>query len=316
MRAARLVVVGALLLLLGSATCPARATDSDSARARALFEAAGELERDGRWSAAQDRLRAALRLRETPQLHFALGWALENDDKLLEARIAYETAARMSRERQGGDEARRLAIARLGDLETMTPILHVRLPFGTSSSARIIVDGAEIVRAGNVATTFVNPGSHVVRIERDASGAIEHMVYVGRGAERTVDVDTNVAVTTSDTMQNRHGPSAAAPAARVANRESAKASERDSIVPWLVLSGGIAFVAGGGALLISSAGDHDDARGAVGLTAGGVGLIGATVGALLLLRTLEPGAPRPKKRAATSAASVRGGAMATATISF
>jgi hypothetical protein len=65
-------------------------------RARALFDEAGELERQGQWSAAQERLRAAIRIHETPHLRYALGWALENDDKLLEARVQYETALRLA----------------------------------------------------------------------------------------------------------------------------------------------------------------------------------------------------------------------------
>src|SRR5262249_22650549 len=76
-----------------TATAPTTTTEP---RARALFDEAGALERCGQWAAAQERLRAALRLRETPQLHFALGWALENEDKLIEAKLEYETAARLA----------------------------------------------------------------------------------------------------------------------------------------------------------------------------------------------------------------------------
>jgi hypothetical protein len=336
MRATRFAF-GALLLLGSTSVASfARGADSDTARARALFEAAGELERDGRWSAAQDRLRAALRLRETPQLHFALGWALENDDKLIEAKVAYETAARLGRERQGAEEALRLAIARLGDLETMTPIIRVRLASSTSKpNARVIVDGSEVLRADfdksrrsrrrgvvgaepqdNIAATLVNPGSHVVRIERGASGATEHMVYVGRSAERTVDVDTNETVATSDTTQNDHGPTTAAPAPPIASGDPT--SDREALVPWLVLSGGVAFVAAGGALLFASANDHEggQTKEALGLTMGSIGLVGATVGAMLLLRTIEPGLAHKTPTKSAMAAPIRGGGMATATFSF
>ncbi|HVJ92860.1 MAG TPA: hypothetical protein VM580_23830 [Labilithrix sp.] len=100
----------------------ARAADPNTLRARALFDEAGELERRGQWSAAADRLRAALRLRDTPHLHYALGWALENDDKLLDAKVEYETAARLGAERAGGAEAARLANARLAELEKKLPV--------------------------------------------------------------------------------------------------------------------------------------------------------------------------------------------------
>ncbi|MBS2014935.1 MAG: hypothetical protein JST00_18740 [Deltaproteobacteria bacterium] len=70
--------------------------DDDLQRARALFDEAGELEKQGHWSAAQDRLRAALRIRETPHLHYALGWALENGGDAEEARSEYDLARRLA----------------------------------------------------------------------------------------------------------------------------------------------------------------------------------------------------------------------------
>lgn len=306
------------LVLLGCMSS-ARAADSDTARARALFEAAGDLERDGRWSAAQERLRAALRLRETPQLHFALGWALENDDKLIEAKVAYETAAKMGRERAGGDEARRLAIARLVDLETMTPRVRVRIGHCAAKAqerVRVIVDGSEIVRSDNVATTLVNPGSHVVRVECGPIGTrvFEHMVYVGRSAERTVDVDTRDAVATSDTTRDGHGRAIAASTRSTAAVD--RASDRaDTFLPWVAFSGGIAFALGGGALVVGS-GEGATERQVVGLTVGGLGLVSATVGAMLLFRSFHPKNPNVTPTRSATAAPVPGGGMATTTFSF
>lgn len=245
---------------LSASPSVARAADADTERARALFEEAGELERHGQWGAAQERLRAALRLRETPQLFYALGWALENDDKLMEAKAEYETAARLGRERPGGEEAVRLATARLADLDRKMPLIKVRVVGGAKSNTRVIVDGREVKRDDDVATAPVNPGSHVIRVERGADGAVEQMVYVGRGTVRTVDVDAGDAVAVRDSAHERHGraPSrSGAPLRMSVASDRGKQGDRDSVVPWLLLSGGLAFLAGGGALLISADADAD-----------------------------------------------------------
>lgn len=308
--------------LLGT-TARARAADPDTERARALFDEAGDLERHGRWGAAQERLRAALGLRETPHLYYALGWALENDDKLLEAKVAYETAARLGRERPGGEEAARLAVGRLADLEKKTPSLKVHVIGAASSKARVMVDGSEVKCEDDVAKTPVNPGSHVIRVERDSKHTFEQVVYVGRGSVRTIEIEGDDVATRNGT-RDRHGPSPARSRASSARPQTGE--HGDSVLPWLLLSGGLAFVAGGAALLVSADADTNtrekmqarwcnvtactgttstlaetaeavgyrraatealdtaSTKQAFGLGLGGAGLVAGTVGAILLLR--------------------------------
>ena len=327
----------------------ARAADADTERARALFEEAGELERHGQWGPAQERLRAALRLRETPQLYYALGWALENDDKLIEAKAEYETALRLGRERPGAEEAVRLATARLADLERKMPVIKVRVGGGAKATTRVIVDGREVKREDDVATTSVNPGSHVIRVERASDGAVEQMVYVGRGTVRTVDVDAGDAVAVRNKSQDRHGGGSRSAAPL---RVSVARDREDTVLPWLLLSGGLAFIAGGGALLLSADSDADtrdvmrarwcaatactgssatrpesaeaasyrraaseaadtgNTKQAIGLALGGAGLVAGTVGAILLIR--GDGSREGKPRARAGAAPLPGGGMATA----
>jgi hypothetical protein len=326
-----------LFLALGE-SLTARAADPGTERARALFEQAGEFERRGQWAAAQEQLRSALHLRETPQLHYALGWALENDDKLLDARAEYEAAARLGRERPGGDEAVRLATTRLTELDKKTPLIKVRLLGGAKASGRVFVDGHEVKREEDVASTPVNPGSHVVRVERNGTNANEQMVYVGRGAVRLVEIEAG------DVPVLPLKPSA--PPRRAPLRSTVPASapvtnERGNmLLPFLLVSGGIAFSATGAALLLSADSDADvrdsmqtrwcaatactrsegprrettDAAGyrraaiaaddaaatkqALGLVLGGAGLVAGTIGVILLLNG-QDGAPRKNTRANT-----------------
>ncbi|MBN9165609.1 MAG: hypothetical protein BGO98_42005 [Myxococcales bacterium 68-20] len=255
MRHSRSSAIAAGILVgfaLFGTTAPARAADPDTERARALFDEAGELERHGRWGAAQERLRAALGLRETPHLYYALGWALENDDKLLEAKVAYETAARLGRERPGGEEAARLAAGRLTDLEKKTPSLKVHVTGAASSKARVMVDGSEVKCEDDVAKTLVNPGSHVVRVERESKPTFEQVVYVGRGSVRTLEIEGDGVATRNGTRE-RHGPSPAR--SRASSAPPQTGEHGDSVLPWLLLSGGLAFIAGGAALLVSADAD-------------------------------------------------------------
>lgn len=246
----RSVAAGLLLATAVLHGRPASAADPDLERARALFEEAGDLERHGNWPAAQDRLRQALRLRETPELHYALGWALENDDKLLEAKAEYESAVRQAQGRSGSDEATRLATARLAELEKKMPILKVRVTGGARASARVVVDGREAQRENDVATVALNPGSHVIRVERTGTDeSIEQMAYVGRGTIRTIDVETGDSVASRDTTQERH-------AATLRMRDAgATSAASDSVLPWVFAASGAALVVGGVAVFAASSGD-------------------------------------------------------------
>jgi hypothetical protein len=303
--------------------------DADTERARALFDEAGALERQGQWGAAQDRLRAALRLKETPQLYYALGWALENDDKLLEAKTEYEMAIRLGNGRLNAEEAVRLATARLVDLERKTPIIKLRV----AGRARVFIDGRELPNPTGAAAREenapVNPGSHVLRVQpleptrsRDVT---EQMIYVGRSSVRTIDVDASESVAARTSLQSRHD---------VTIRD--RSSGTDRVLPWVLLGGGALFVAGGTALLVSSSDDGDrrdsfqakwctatscvngvasrpetaeaamfrreaadatssgNTKQAVGFAVGGVGIVSAAIGAVLLLRD------RPDKERQTS----------------
>jgi len=129
-------VLVALLALAPSANAQER--NADLERARALFDEAGELEREGQWPAAQDRLRAALRIRETANLRYALAWALANDDKSSEARIEYEIALRLA-QRTGNEEVRVLASTRIAELDRRTPPRPPILPWVLVGGGGVLV---------------------------------------------------------------------------------------------------------------------------------------------------------------------------------
>lgn len=332
--------------LLASAlvTGVARA-DDETERARALFDEAGELERQGQWGAAQERLRAALKIRETPHLRYALAWALENDDKLLEARTEYETAARLA-QKAGADDVARLAATRIGEVVKKTPTASVHVRGGSASGARVIVDGRTAQLQNDVATIAVNPGSRVVRVERRGEPATEQLVYVPRGATVDIEVAANETVAKNTAVQDRP--------VTVSERD-ARNRRAGPALPWVLIGGGAALAVGGGALLLSSTGDasvrdentqrwcaatqcvggntatvvetpeasayrreatdaaeRGNVKQAVGFALGGAGLVTAAVGAYLYFR----GEADRKAEVRVTGGLVPGGAVAGAAFSF
>lgn len=337
------LVVGAAMLRVA----PACAADPDLERARALFEEAGELERHGQWSGAEEKLRQALRLRETPQLHYALGWALENEDKLIEARVEYETTVKQGQNRSGSEEATRLAKERLADLERKMPIIKVRVTGSAKDTARVVIDGKEIKREDDMATTPVNPGSHVIRVERTGTEeSIEQMAYVGRSTVRSVDVDTGDVVANENSAHDRH----AIPPLRMTEATSSDEA-RDHVLPYLLVSSGAAAVVGGIVLFAASASDASDrdeaqsrwclatacqgtratraetaeaasyrreaqdaadagnTKQAIGLALGGAGVVAAALGAYFFIKQRETGVH-------AHVSPLPGGAYAGATLAF
>jgi hypothetical protein len=332
---------------------PARAQDPETERARTLFDEAGELERRGQWGAAQEKLRAALKIRETPHLRYALGWALENDDKLLEAKSEYETAARLALQKPGADDVGRLASARLAEVERKTPLVQIRLAGGAPPGTRLVVDGHATPLQGDVTTVPVNPGSRVVRIERSGRPATEQLVYVPRGMMRVVEIRGDETVASRTASQERHD---AAGDGMLVPRDAAT-KDRAPVLPIVLAAGGAALAVTGGILFVSSgsdastrdenmrqwcaataciggstatlpespeatayrkaandAADRGNTKQVIGATVGAIGLVGAAVGTYLLVRGDRE---RTSHAAALPiAAPIAGGAMAGATIRF
>ncbi|MBX3191686.1 MAG: tetratricopeptide repeat protein [Labilithrix sp.] len=283
------VVVIALLLAHGGSAAAA----DDLSRARALFDEAGELERQGRWDAAQDRLRAAIRIRETPHLRYALGWALENDEKLLEARTEYELALRLAR-RGSVEEVTRLATARIAEVDRKTPLVQIRVRGRLLPTTRISVEGRPVAVRDDAGTVSVDPGSRVVRVERRSKGISDRTITVRPGVLRVVEVEGDEmpppSVARSAALAKGVAPDRAQPAA----------------LPWVLVAGGGALTLGATGLLVSSpsgAWTQDAAAAAMGTA----GLVSLGVGTLMLLSSArdEP------RRARVDVTPTIGGARAT-----
>lgn len=323
----------------------ARPQASELERARALFDEAGELEKQGQWGAAQERLRAALRIRETPHLRYALGWALENSERLIEARTEYEVALRLA-QRGGADEVQRLAATRISEVDRKIPLVQIRVRGALAKDSRVLVDGREVTVHGDVGTLSVDPGPRVVRVERAGRNADEETVSIKPGVFRVVEVQGDEGAALPDAPP---GPPV------VADTRSKKRA-----LPWVFLAGGGAFAATGLALFVSSssdvgerdefmsrwcdatacangtvatrpeseeaasfrreaydAADRGNTKQLVGAILGGVGIAGIAVGTYLLIKGERAESPRSARAGfRVDASPLPGGAMAGAALTF
>lgn len=327
------------VLTLGTA---AHAEPTDLERARTLFDEAGELERKGDWAAAQDRLRAALRIRETPHLRYALGWALENSARLIDARTEYEVALRLA-QRGGVEEVSRLASTRIAEVDRKIPLVQIRVRGALAKDTHVLVDGREVTVHGDVGTLPVDPGTRIVRVERSGKSPSEESVSVQQGVFKVVEIagDEGVALdgglpVVADTRQR-------------------------TALPWVLIGTGGALALGGALLFVSSSSDvstrdesmrqwcdataciggttatrpetgeaaslrrdaydaasRGNTKQIVGAVLGGVGIAGIAVGTYMLVKGREQtDAPRAARAALrVDAAPLPGGGMAGASLAF
>ena len=316
---------------------------TDLERARALFDEAGELERQGNWNAAQDRLREALRVRETPHLRYALGWALENGARLLEARTEYEVALRLA-QRGGAEEVTRLASTRISEVDRKIPLVQIKVRGALARDTRVLVDGREVIVHGEIGTVPVDPGQRIVRVERSGKSPSEETVSVTQGVFRVVEVQGD-----ENAVLGGEPPSSAA------SRSHAP------ILPWALIGAGGAAVIGGVVLFVASSNDisardsnmrqwcdatacsgttatrpetpeaaafrreaydaasRGNTKQVVGAIVGGVGIASIAVGTYLLVKQGErPDAPRAARTGLlrVDASPLPGGAMAGAAFTF
>ena len=267
-----------VLLALFCFVRSAHAEPTDLERARALFEEAGELERQGQWVAAQDRLRAALRIRETPHLRYALGWSLENGDRLIEARTEYEVALRLA-ERSGAVEVSHLAETRIAEVDRKIPLLQIHVRGVLARDTRVLVDGREVIVHGDVGTVPVDPGPRSVRVERSGKSPTEETVTVTQGVFRVLEVQGD-------------SPGIGEDRGRLATGSR-------PIVPWVLVGAGGALALGGVLLFVSSASDasrrDDDTRqwcDATACVGGTTATKAESVDATMLRRDAEAAASR------------------------
>lgn len=252
------------------------AEEPDLARARALWDEAGELERRGDFHAAVGRLRAAIQLRDTPHLRYALGWALENEGRLAEARASYELAEQRA----------------LGVSEDVVRLARKR---------RSLLD-AELGEPLSASPTPTRPPAPAQAPERATAaenakpGAALPWALVGAGAALAVG-SALLVVSSLEDERARDG------ALRAWCTATACTGGREATLPETGQAASLRADA-------ESSAAAGNTKQAVAAVLGGAAILGVAVGSVLLLRR------HAGRGVTLGAAPVRGGAFAAGTLRF
>jgi hypothetical protein len=181
-----LVIAGVVSCLL-SAALPALAepTASELVLARRLFADASALESQGNWSAAREKLREALAIKETPGLRYHLAHCEEQLGRLVSASLEYARASELIREgAQAPDVAQLLALADQR-LVTQIPKLSLDVPSDVQG-VTVEIDGHPITSAVLHNPIPLDPGVHQVVAKAPNRGDFNERVELSPGQTHTL----------------------------------------------------------------------------------------------------------------------------------
>ncbi|MGE0327342.1 MAG: hypothetical protein AB7K71_18555 [Polyangiaceae bacterium] len=164
----------------GAATDPAPADDAALAEARQRFREATELEREGRWSEATAKLRAALDVRETPGLRFHLAYCEEHQGHYVEALTNYRRAKAMIEAGAAAEDVAELVGPALERVESQVVRLKIELKTQAESPA-LRVDGRAFELGG---VLELNPGPHQLEVTAPGYQSLTRSVYLRPGTVR------------------------------------------------------------------------------------------------------------------------------------
>ena len=193
-------LLGCALATLTVAVRPAVAgtasSDADDAAAEAMFQRGLADLLAGRYDAACPALAESLRIARGAGTLFTLAecerlrgrWAsaAARYDEYLQA-FAELTPAEQRRQRQRP----RIARQQRARLEPLIPRLSIVLPDGVPDGATVVLDGATLPAPaeGAAATTTIDPGQHVVRLEAPGRAAgVEQELTIAAGESRRLEL--------------------------------------------------------------------------------------------------------------------------------
>ncbi len=229
-------------LLVGGAG-PARAQSaSEIAAAKQWFTEGLALEEKGQFVEALERFRRAAAVKKTPQILFHVGLCEVKTGALVEAIVSFERAAE-SAKADGNAQVEAAAQSELGALRPRVPILELSVKGGAKPTG-LSLDGNTLSEAALEAPIPVNPGQH--EIVADFAGTkVKQSFKASEGGRSRVELQAPSAEAPPATPTPP--PPGPAPNAPEDHPLPPPADERagSSVVPWLVIGGGVLVTAGG-----------------------------------------------------------------------
>jgi tetratricopeptide (TPR) repeat protein len=163
MRAVAAVALGIALGVtsLGASAQGSEPTAAEIAVARKLFAEAAALEKAEKWVEAEAKLREAIAIKETPGLRYHLGFALEQQGKLVAALVEYDRASELLGSGVKAADVSELVGPAAERVRGRVAQVTVKLAMAPRD-AKIELDGTPVKAALIGKAMPANPGKHVI----------------------------------------------------------------------------------------------------------------------------------------------------------
>lgn len=251
------LLFGSLLGLSLPLLAPAAHAQSASeiAAAKQWFKEGLALEDKGQFGEALERFRRALSVKKTPQIQFHVGLCELKTGALVEAIVSLERAAELAKS-ENNKQVEGAANGELASLRPRVPMLEITVKGGAKPTA-VSLDGVPLALAALDAAIPVNPGRHELTAEFPTGTAKRSVNLAERERAKleleppSADVEVPAVAPTPATPAPKptEGPKPptpfAPPGPPPAPAGTAQNARPTSMLPWVLVGGGVVAVAGG-----------------------------------------------------------------------
>lgn len=184
----RWVVVGTLSLGLLSASVPAWSQGADELmRARVVFADGLRDEQAHAYAPALEKFLRVKAVRDTAAVRYRIATCLENLGRLVEARALFAKVTGDVRPSTDDANIEAAAKDRLAALDARIPMVDVRVADGKAAALRVDgQDGVPLAQGAASLALSLDPGEHLLVLEREGQKPAERRVRVAEGNHITV----------------------------------------------------------------------------------------------------------------------------------
>jgi hypothetical protein len=212
-----------------------RGEAADVARARRLFSEAIVLEDARAWSAAAEKLRQALLIKETPGLRYHLAHCEEQMGALVAASLDYERAAELLRGGAKAPDVEQLVGLASQRIAARVPKLTLSAPEGVAG-LRVAIDGTPVDPSALGKVSLVDPGNHRVTATAPGYRNFSAQVAVQPGDNRTLEIELEPLPASPPVVATTESGAVESSAARAPRRDSSFGAREITLVAEAALT--------------------------------------------------------------------------------
>ena len=162
-------------------------TAAEIAVARRLYRDAVSLEESGNWTEAEQKLREAIAIKETPGLRFHLAVAQEKQGKLVEALVDYDRADELVAKGTRAPDVEQLLGPAREKIKQRIPTLTLNVP-ASAQGAALAIDGKRFKPQLLGTPIPLNPGEHEVTVTAAGKKPFEAKVTLAEAERQELEV--------------------------------------------------------------------------------------------------------------------------------